>query len=251
MHSPETVAHEIKSPFKDKSGYRKPILTIWHNDPDIKGDDDSCGWFIRPRHCNQEKIKEMIKAIDFEFTRVCEGPEFEDRRYLVGLFCPDGTANFSPHSIVLNIFFKVAHIHYNYNWKKANKWMQKHLWEIMHFAENPVDSLRDDIVGTFRIPCKEPWKREEALRSYVTTIYSWFMRKERPWYKHPKWHIHHWSFQFYPLQNFKRRWWDKCCICGKRGFKTHSIGNWEGTKRWHPECDTTHKVCDNNLRETI
>lgn len=239
MHSPETLAHEINIPwFKEK---KIRLISIWHVDPEKDGTDDSCGWFIRARHCDQQTIDKIVKAIDFEFTRVCEGPEFGERKYFLGYFFPDGTPNFSTHSIVLNMFYKAIHIHYNYDWEKANKWMQKHLWEIMNFAENPVDSLRDTIQGVFRIQCGEPWRRDEALRNYVTTIYSWIMRKERPWYKHPRWHIHHWSIQIHPLQNIKRRFWDKCCVCGKRGFKGVAFSDWHGTKRWHQHCDTTIK----------
>jgi hypothetical protein len=56
MYDPKTVAHEIKSPFRGKpsrffpKGYRKPLITIWHVDPERDGTDDSCGWFIRGRH---------------------------------------------------------------------------------------------------------------------------------------------------------------------------------------------------------
>jgi hypothetical protein len=243
MHSPKILAFDIYLGRKQKKNghYRDAFISIWHKDPEKDGTDDSCGWFIRPRHCNQETIEKIVKALDFEFTRVCEGPEFGDRKYYVGLFMPDGTPNFSPHSIVLNMFFKAIHIHYDHNWEKANKWMQKHLFEILHFAENPVDSLRDSIIGTYRIQWKEPWKRDEQLRNYVTTIYSWIMREERPWYKHPRWHIHHWSIQIHPLQKLKRRFWDKCCVCGKRGTKSHFMSDWNGTKRWHQECDTTNK----------
>lgn len=64
---------------------------------------------------------------------------------------------------------------------------------------------------------------------------------EIPCYRHPRWHIRHWKIQFHPIQNLKRRYWDKCCVCGKRGFKSSAIGDWNGTKIWHQECDITSK----------
>lgn len=51
MHDPLTVAFEIRSPFKQPpdrffpKGYRPSWATIWHRDPEKRGDDDSCDWF--------------------------------------------------------------------------------------------------------------------------------------------------------------------------------------------------------------
>lgn len=53
MHDPMTVAFEIRSPFRQKpcalfpEGYRKTLVTIWHRDPELGGDDSSC-WRERP-----------------------------------------------------------------------------------------------------------------------------------------------------------------------------------------------------------
>ncbi len=33
---------------------------------------------------------------------------------------------------------------------------------------------------------------------------------------------------------------DKCCVCGKRGFKNSAIGSWSGDQIWHSECDNDH-----------
>ena len=46
MHDPMTVAFDIKYPWWRKSslfpkGYHSSFITIWHVDPDIRGDDDS------------------------------------------------------------------------------------------------------------------------------------------------------------------------------------------------------------------
>ena len=98
------------------------------------------------------------------------------------------------------------------------------------------DSLNTSIEGVYRIACNEKWNRESALDEYVSIIYGWILRETRPWYKHPKWHIHHWSIQFHPLWRLKRRYWDKCCKCGKRGFKGSAMGNWDGDKIWHEDC---------------
>lgn len=234
MHSPETLAHEISIPwFK---GQKIRLFTIWHIDPEKDGTDDSYGWFMRCRHGDttmKEKIKKSIEfSFDWTFTS-------SDRLYNTGYFKPNGEPNLSVHGITLNMFYMAAWEFFKHSRKKTNRYMQENLFDILHFGENPVDSLFSDITGQFRIPCGEPWKREEALNNYTSIIYAYLLRKNRPWYKHPRWHIHHWQIQFHPWQNFKRRYWDKCCVCGKRGFKSSAMSDWNGTKRWHQECDST------------
>lgn len=45
MFDPNSIAFEIKSPFKKKSSfgsYRESLIEFWHKDPCAAGDDDSC-----------------------------------------------------------------------------------------------------------------------------------------------------------------------------------------------------------------
>lgn len=238
MHDPMTVAHEIYLGAKKKRNckYRSPLITIWHVDPEQDGSDDSCGWFMRSRHGDKEVQKKIRNAIDFDFDRVYTSDS--GVVYYLGMFYPEtGRPAMSVQGIVLNMFTVAAWNYFNYDRSTHDRFMRKHLYEILQFAENSTDSLRDSIKGTFR--GSEKWNREDALDHYVSIIYGWILRKSRPWYKHPRWHIHHWKIQFHPLQKLKRRYWDKCCICGKRGFKTSPIGNWDGDKIWHPECGTS------------
>jgi hypothetical protein len=68
MHDPLTVAFEIRYPWKKyrnprgpwEKDYRAPFITIWHRDPERKGDDDSCDWFWR----NNLTAKERAMADD-------------------------------------------------------------------------------------------------------------------------------------------------------------------------------------------
>lgn len=244
MHSPETVAFEIYLGRKQKKNgrYRSPFITIWHIDPEVDGTDDSCGWFMRCRH-GSEEMKEKIKsAIDFDFDRIFVSEE-SNTTYYTGYFSPkSGMPNFSTQGIVLNMFTTAAWTFFDHNRKKHKKWMKDNLYDILHFSENPVDSLKDDVVGTFRVGTGSEWKRDQALNNYVNIIYGWILRNNRKWYQHPKWHIWHWNIQFHPIQNLKRRYWDKCCICNKRGFKSSAMSDWGGTKRWHQECDSSNKI---------
>ena len=243
MHDPQTVAFDIYLGRKQKKNghYRTPLVTIWHVDPEKDGTDDSCGWFMRSRHGSPEMIKKIRSAIDFDFDRTFKSDS--GSTYYVGYFTPDsGMPVMSVQGIVLNMFSVASWEFFNHNRKKQKKWMQNNLFDILHFAENPIDSLNNDILGTFRIANGEKWNRDDALNGYVSAIYGWLLRSNRKWYHHPKWHIWHWKLQIHPIQQIKRRYWDKCSVCGKRGFKGSAIGDWGGKKIWHQECDTSAKT---------
>lgn len=253
MHSPKSVAFEIYLGKKKKKNgqYRDSFITIWHNDPEKDGTDDSCGWFIRSRHIQDGIIDKVVKEFEFEWDRTFKSES--GHVYNSGWFNPEGENILSVQAIVFNMYLRAYKVALNPDdkidpgkmWDKAYKFLNKHLVEIMLFAENNTDSMRDSIVRKYERGCGEEYtsaKRKYWIRDCASIVTTDIMRKVRPWYKHPKWHIHHWSIQFHPIQKIKRRFWDKCSICGKRGFKTTAMSDWHGTKRWHQECDTTIKV---------
>lgn len=234
MHDPKTVAFDIYlgSKRKKNGNYKSPFITIWHNDPETDGTDDSCGWFIRERHCNKEVLEKIKKEFDFNL------------KYNYW-FTKEGKPIFSTIGTVMMMYKAATWIHFNYNRKKMDKFFRKYTSDIIHFAENPVDCIGDTIINK--------WNSEnniENIRNLAGIIYSDILRKERKWYQHPKWHIHHWSIQFHPFQQLKRRFFDKCSICGKRGFKGAAYGDWYGTKLWHAECDNSNSK-PSNLIETV
>jgi hypothetical protein len=257
MHSPKTVAFEIYlGRKKDRKGrYRNPFITIWHNDPEKDGTDDSCGWFIRLRHADEEVYEKIVKEFESEWDNTYTGEN--GHVYNCGWFNKQGENILSVQGIVFNMYLYASKIVFNPHdkispskaWDKAWKFMKKHRESIAYFAENNRDSMRDIIVRKFERGCNveyTPEKREYMIRNCAEIIYTDILRKTRKWYQHPKWHIHHWSIQFHPFQNLKRRYWDKCSKCGKRGFKSAAFSGWGGTKIWHEQCDDTVKKAEYN-----
>lgn len=240
MHDPMTVAFEIYLGKKQKKNgkYRNPLITIWHNDPESDGTDDSCGWFIRARHGDQDVFKEIKEEFAYNFKH----------NYW---FDKEGSQIFSTIGTLMLMYRCAGWIHFKRNRKKLDNFIRKYCSDIINFAENPTDCGGDDITAKFYKSTNSNLLSEDRFNGFAGMIYSDILRKERKWYQHPRWHIHHWSIQFHPLQHLKRRWWDKCSICGKRGFKTGAMSDWYGTKLWHQECDNSKKQVDNNLRDTI
>lgn len=251
MHDPSTVAFEIRYPWKAyknprnsfEKDYRESFITIWHEDPETDGTDDSCGWFIRARHADKTVLEKIIKRFEFDWDRTYTSDRGEDntdnvRIYPVGLFRPNGDPYLSVHAIVLNLFRMAT-------WemmgeRKATKYINNHLADILIFAENPFDSLHDIIIRKFEKGCNEPYtkrERDERLRRLAAIIYTYILRDIRPWYKHPRWHIHHWRFQIHPWQRIRRLLFDRCCICKKRFKGETPMSNWGGTAIWHQKCE--------------
>lgn len=267
MHDPNTVAFEIKYPWRDRSrgttrlfpkGYRNTFITIWHVDPEKDGTDDSCGWFMRDRHVNKAVLEKIVKRFEEDWDRVfVSKPEpgddpFPKKTYFCGYFYPEndgaGMPNMGVTAIVLNLFFLAACEHFNtdgrQSWKPARRYMQRRLFDIMLLAENTTDSLRDEVIRKWGTSTK----REDRIRSMAGLIYAWICRDTRPWYKHPRWHFWHWKIQFVPLQDFKRWAFSRCCKCGKRfPFGYAPVSNqWDGTgPRWFKsETDVYHSNCN-------
>lgn len=77
MHDPQTVAFEIRYPWKKygklgrddfERSYRESFITIWHVDPERDGSDDSCDWFGR-KLTDKEKAL-AARLIDNEYDNL-------------------------------------------------------------------------------------------------------------------------------------------------------------------------------------
>jgi len=60
----------------------------------------------------------------------------------------------------------------------------------------------------------------EAQEAVKFVWWQWRDKLGRPWWRHPKWHVHHWIIQIHPLQQAKRWLFSRCTVCGKR-FSWH------------------------------
>lgn len=232
MHDPHTVAFQI--------GKHGRFCTIWHHDPEADGTDDSCGWFMRARHGSKETLAEIVRAFAFEWG---QDPTSErDTTW----FNMNGSVRLSRMGVVLDMFTHAAYWHFKRNRRRSQAWVRRNLADILHFAENNVDSLGDNFKYYVKYP--NDYTREERIEQCAGVVYAYILRSERPWYRHPRWHIHHWHIQLPWLQNIKRYLFSRCAGCGKRfpyGYAPTSAVWHSGGPRWfkseehvyHHECD--------------
>lgn len=259
MHDPETLAWTIPSPIRRKSklfpkGFRSSIVDIWHVDPQHHGSDDSCGWFMRAWHGDEAVLNRIIKRFEFDWDRTFESG---NKKYMVGYFddSPAGMPVLSVQAIALNLFFLAALEHFDKGhaeWKKSrpktDRFMREHLFDILLFAENPTDSLNTSIARKFGYT-EHRGEREQRIGEIAACIYGWILRSDRPWYKHPRYHIHHMRVRIHAITTFKRWAFSKCCRCGQRfawGYcPTTSQWDAEGPQWFKSEKYVYHNDCRN------
>lgn len=122
-------------------------------------------------------------------------------------------------------------------------WLPKLTREERAYADNLILNEDDNIKHMFR---------EDAgydMVRYVARIFRLHKGFLRPWWKRPKYHIHHWKLQILFTEKLKRYLFSRCSECGKRfrwGYYPVS-GSWHGTgPRWfRGEKNVRHHSCDN------
>jgi len=226
MHDPMTVAFD--------GGW----FTIWHVDPERCGDDDSCGWFPRSRHGDPEMLRRIEKAFEFEWDS-SHG----------GWFDAAGDPRLSVSGIVLDMFRFAAWEFFSHNRRRTDAFLRRNLAAILMFAENNVDSLQPAITNRYGTPNR----REKRIAEFASIVYGWILRDQRPWFKHPRWHLWHWRVDIHALRQLQRWAWSRCKVCGGRfryGESPLSCSWHSRGPRWfRGEPDVMHLGCDRSGKE--
>lgn len=235
MHDPSTMAFSIKWPFKTKGDFKHypSLLSIWHNDPmdftnkcNCRGD-DSCGWFTPPY--SSAVREEYAKLAKQQYGEIFNKQRATKENKSYAYICYDQDC----YGAIYWSWRAIASKQKKYVWQYGKPLSAGELNYIYSLATCPVDNLQTSYSLI---------EDEGTFENFFMCVFNAYLRHHRPWYKHPRWHFWHWSFQFHPWQNLKRRFWDKCSKCGKHGFPkgVSAIGNWSGNTIWHSTCDENH-----------
>lgn len=108
-------------------------------------------------------------------------------------------------------------------------------------AKNLITNEYDNIKSWFT-GCDDREKISQVLGTFAC-----LRRRDRPWWRHPKWHFWHWRFQVHPWQTFRRWAFSRCEGCGKHfpwGYSPISF-QWEKPRtRWfRSEVGSYHREC--------
>lgn len=203
MHDPDTVAFELRYPWRAyreprdsfEETYRRPWLTIWHHDPCVRGDDDSCGWSARRLTDADEKWIAAVAA-DIKFL-VRDDPSALD-------------AQVSSEGTPMWEWLWLQRTAYHANPKRRRGLSAADFARISF--EGGFPGGRDDKFAYWRQP------PEDVARMFVRR----YLRLTRPWWQHPRFHFWHWQLQLHPWQEFRRWLLTRCETCGQRFTPGHS-----------------------------
>ena len=112
-------------------------------------------------------------------------------------------------------------------------------WEVVSLATNPDDNLRSILAD----PDDNP---KERAHRFLFCVMRQYLRHHRPWWRHPRWHIHHWHIQVHFTQALKRWLFSRCAYCGERftwGYAPISDGNSAGPRWFKSETHCFHHDC--------
>lgn len=198
MHDPQTVAFEIRRPWakKPQTGkfkYYPSIITIWHVDPETDGSDDSCGWHYKLTQkdiawCEKTAVREHKITFGYEDLALGHASSLE---IVWAVWCLVRHGLLKKHKGY--IYAPLPH---------------REMQEIMALVANPADNIS-------RI-AQQAKTSVESFQRLLMCVARNQSRYFRPWYRHPRWHIHHWRIQIHFNQDLKRWLFSRCKGCGKR-----------------------------------
>jgi hypothetical protein len=233
MHDPQTVAFDIKAPWTRK-GYRPTLVTIWHVDPERDGSDDSCGWsYPKLTQDQRRRIRDFAwhEGRDPYFLREAgkewTGSRTEAETLYRALVLLTARAVRVPLTYEAASLYASQRVH-NGGFEDAAR---NFCW-LPGYHCNGADSAE---------------RRQDYFAGIMAGIARGLLADARPWYRHPKWHVHHWKLQFHTAQAFKRWAFSRCAGCGGRfAFGYCPVSHqWDGVgPRWfrgephvyHSEC---------------
>lgn len=259
MHDPETVAFEIKYPWRAYRNdapsdflrtYRNPFITIWHHDPEADGSDDSCGWSAPKLSKNDLALAKELA--DWEEKRpyyFAQPVIHEERSYDAEPWggAPGTTTEYQCYRISPgDCAALVVDLLHMIRWRLDKKWglTPRLLSEAMILGTREVDNFQSSF-AFWEDEMLQPTRRRDKIERTFAQIIRCYRRLTRPWYRHPRWHIRHWSFQVHPLQDFKRWAFTRCTLCGGRfAWGESGVGTWDGGgPQWFGGERLTHMNC--------
>ena len=192
---------------------------IWHIDPekDVPGQrrDDSCGWF--PRNLTppiQKAVDQLLGGGWDGERRMLEAAILRanpyDARY-PSLRRMNPAEGYAMALMYLTLIDRLSLP--SRSWRHAAEW--KAQLRVQRLAQALTLNDVDNLLGA------------ETPESFIKLLAAAYRRDIRPWWKHPRWHVHHWKVNFDLARNLKRMF-QPCATCRKPlgfGYCPTDLGN--------------------------
>lgn len=239
MHDPMTLAFTVPYPWvhsrqPDGRAYRAPFITVWHRDPERGGSDDSCGWSF-PRLTKEQRRRLCDWAFD-------EGRNPYFLREPSKAWTGSRTEAETLYRALVLLTARCLGLRMTFG--------EASLYAAQRVHNGGVEDASGALCWLPGYHCNgedSPEKRREHLAGIMGGIARDLLRMRRPWWRHPRWHVHHWRLQVHPLQQFKRWAFSRCAGCGRRfpwGYApTTTQWDGEGPRWFRGERHTYHGEC--------
>lgn len=186
---------------------------IWHVDPENRSPgqrtDDSCGWFDRRAGAYADAAAYVLKDEDamWEIRRSFASAERVEGPY--GHAYP----RMSKAETLALTLMTARYLELRRWWNGQYGGAGAHgSWRLRWLTrQRNVLSIAFDLA---LVPYDNLQAPGEDAEAFVRLIAAALNRRFRPWWKHPRWHVHHWRVHFDIWRNL-RRMFQRCAGCGK------------------------------------
>lgn len=212
---------------------------VWHNDAEKPGTgnrrDDSCGWFDRTPGEYADAVRYLLRDQSFMHdvnlivARKVEtvAPFYEGISERVISYPRLSSADTLALCLMVARYLELRRW---WNGQDGKSGAHGSRWRKLATKERRVDDVAMDLALNPLDNLSTPDSAEQTVRLIAAAL----NRKFKPWWRHPRWHVHHWQINFDLPRNLKRMF-QPCAGCGKRlGFGYCPIDM--GGKLHHHEC---------------
>lgn len=213
---------------------------IWHLDPERRAEgqraDDSCGWFDRrPREYADAvaylfKDETTLHEINLLLARRVEtlAPFYKgvsERQLAYPRLAAGDTL-----ALCLMVARELESRRW-WNGQNGKEGACRSWWRKTFTKRRDVDGLAFDLA----LNPLDNLSSIDTPQAFISLIAGAMGRHFKPWWKHPRWHVHHWKVNFNLPRNLRRMLIDKCGTCGKRlGWNYCPVS--DGSKLHHSDC---------------
>lgn len=214
---------------------------VWHIDPERPNSgnrtDDSCGWFDRTPGEYADSVKYLLDDQTFMhdvklilYRKVNTLAPFYEGISEEQISYPRLSA-----ADTLAACLMVANqleLRRWWNGQGGNGGAHASRWRKLLTKRRNVADVATDLA----LNPLDNFSSVESVGSLVRLMAAALNREFRPWWKHPRWHVHHWEINFTVTRNLRRMLIDKCAGCGKRlGWNTCPTSSGGGIL-YHGDC---------------
>ena len=230
-YHPETLAFSFPPYARNRKGFGRWLYAlkpwigfdIWHHDAENRTDgqrtDDSCGWFDRRpgEYADAEKYMLADQCAMHDINLILARKVETLAPFYEGISARHYSYPRLPAADCLAVCLLVAreleHLRW---WSGAGgsggacaSWLRRKFT-----SKRNVDQIAFDLALN---PTDNLSTADDPAR-LIRLVAGALHRKFKPWWKHPRWHVHHWQVNFDIARNLKRMV-QPCGTCGKRlGF---------------------------------